>query len=312
MFMTKEELFRRQALPLEEKINMTCHAIEEFYLHYNGQVYLSFSGGKDSSVLLDIIKKNDYQYLFNADFIPTVFCDTGLEYPEVREHALNITDVVLQPEKNFRRIIQENGYPLISKEQSRYIRQAKHTNSEYLWNIRMGNIEGRTSGRISKKWQFLVEAPFEISEQCCDYIKKKPFHKYEKETKRKPILGTMAEESTLRMQWYLKNGCNSFEGGKEKSTPLGFWTEQDILKYIKENDVEIPSVYGQILQDEEGKFYTSGCERTGCMFCMFGVQYDESPNRFQKMKETHPKQWDYCINKLNLKEPLEYIGVDYE
>jgi hypothetical protein len=55
----------------------------------------------------------------------------------------------------------------------------------------------------------------------------------------------------------------------------------------------------------------TGLNRTGCMFCMFGVQRDKEPNRFQRMYYTHPKQWDYCINKLGLKEVLEYIHVPY-
>lgn len=47
------------------------------------------------------------------------------------------------------------------------------------------------------------------------------------------------------------------------------------------------------------------------MFCMYGVHLEKEPNRFQKMYYTHPKQWDYCINKLGLKEVLDYIHVSY-
>ena len=49
------------------------------------------------------------------------------------------------------------------------------------------------------------------------------------------------------------------------------------------------SVYGEILQDKKGKFYTTGAKRTGCMFCMFGVHTEKSPNKFELMRETHPK-----------------------
>ena len=47
------------------------------------------------------------------------------------------------------------------------------------------------------------------------------------------------------------------------------------------------------------------------MLCMYGVHLEKEPNRFQKMYYTHPKQWDYCINKLGLKEVLDYIHVSY-
>lgn len=61
----------------------------------------------------------------------------------------------------------------------------------------------------------------------------------------------------------------------------------------------------------ERKLYTTGCDRTGCMFCMFGVHLEKEPNRFQRMKITHPKQYDYCINKLGCGAVLDYIGVKY-
>lgn len=52
---TREELKQMQSLPLEIKIRMTERRIREWYEHYQGQVYVSFSGGKDSTVLADIV-----------------------------------------------------------------------------------------------------------------------------------------------------------------------------------------------------------------------------------------------------------------
>ena len=54
-----------------------------------------------------------------------------------------------------------------------------------------------------------------------------------------------------------------------------------------------------------------GYERTGCMFCMFGINYDGEENRFQKMKNTHPKQYDYCINHLGCGKVLDFMDIDY-
>ena len=95
------------------------------------------------------------------------------------------------------------------------------------------------------------------------------------------------------------------------SQPLSFWTEQDILNYIKSNNLKVASVYGNLIEDEKGKLSFDGCQRTGCMFCALGVHLEKGKNRFEKMKETHPKIYDYCINKLGLKEVLDFIGVKY-
>lgn len=77
-------------------------------------------------------------------------------------------------------------------------------------------------------------------------------------------------------------------------------------------DVPYCSVYGEIVRDAAGNLKTTKCDRTGCMYCMYGVHLEKSPNRFQRMKETHPKQYDFCMNKLGIKEVLEYINVPYE
>lgn len=117
---TYEDLYMLQALPLEVKILKTRKRIKEWVDHYGRDgIYVSFSGGKDSTVLLDIVRK-DYPDT------PAVFVDTGLEYPEVREFVKTIDNVtIVKPEKNFRQIIEECGYPFISKEVSNCVRGAR-------------------------------------------------------------------------------------------------------------------------------------------------------------------------------------------
>ena len=160
-------------------------------------------------------------------------------------------------------------------------------------------------------------APFEVSSQCCAVMKKRPAKKYEKETGRKAITGMMAAESASRMQQWVRHGCNAFGYTKRPtSSPMAFWTEQDVLEYIRRFSLSYASVYGDIVETPKG-LATTGCTRTGCMFCMFGCTQDGNPNRFQRMKETHPRQYDYCMRPveqkgLGLKEVLEYIGVPYE
>lgn len=111
----------------------------------------------------------------------------------------------------------------------------------------------------------------------------------------------------------MKAGCNSFT--TNKSNPLGFWTEQDILKYIHDNELPIAKVYGDVYQKDlfGSDFSLTGVDRTGCMFCMFGVHLEKGKNRFQRMKTTHPQIYDYCIRDsgLGLGKVLDFIGVPY-
>lgn len=104
-----------------------------------------------------------------------------------------------------------------------------------------------------------------------------------------------------------------YEGNKIKSQPLGFWNRQDVLRYVVENDVEICSVYGDIKQDQQGNYYTTGEQRTGCMFCGFGAHLEEEPNRFQRMAATHPKHYEICMNLksngVKYKDALETCGI---
>ena len=301
-----------QALPLERKIMITQARIIEWYSHYKGQVYVSFSGGKDSTVLLDIARKC-------FPDIPAVFCDTGLEYPEIREFVKTVENVTwIRPAKTFKQVILEHGYPVASKEISRKVHYAK---SGSPWAVKYITGEAKKDGRpsrycISKRWLNLVNAPFDVHDYCCYVMKKEPFSKYHKETKKFPIVATMADESNLRTQAWLKSGCNAFNHKKPMSKPMSFWTEQDVLQYIERFDIPYCSVYGDIVCNKGG-LRTTNCDRTGCMFCMFGCHMEKEPNRFQRMKNTHPKQYEYMLKPvseggLGLKEVLDYIGVPYE
>lgn len=297
------QLKQMQSLPLEVKTEKTKIRIKEWYEKFNGKVYISFSGGKDSLVLLYLVRS------LYPD-VPAVFIDTGLEYPEIRELVKTIDNVTwIKPKMHFTDVIDKYGFPFPSKEQAQYIQQYRNAKSEKTKDTRWnGNKYGQ--GKISEKWKFLIDAPFKVSEQCCNIMKKNPVKKYEKETGRKAIIGVMAEESSKRVQDYLRFGCNAFEAKRPISRPMGFWREKDVLLYLRKYKIPYASVYGDIVM-KEGKLKTTGVDRTGCMFCLFGIHLDNKPNRIQKMKFTHPKQYDYCINKLGVAKVLDYIGVKY-
>lgn len=303
------QLKQMQGLPLEVKIEKTKLRIREWYEHWEGMVYVSFSGGKDSTVLLYLARQ------LYPDII-AVFIDTGLEYPEIKQFVKTIDNVkTIIPKMPFNNVIEKYGYPVISKEQSQFIQQYKNAKSEKTKHTRLyGNKWGM--GKISEKWKFLLNAPFKISDRCCEIMKKRPVKQYEKETGLKPFIGTMASESSKRVQDYLKTGCNAFDVKRKISKPLGFWTEQDVLEYLDVFKLPYASVYGDITikQKEDGSTSRkcSGVDRTGCVFCMYGIHLEKGVNRFQRMKESHPQLHGYCIDKLGCGEVLDYINVPYQ
>lgn len=321
------ELTQKQSLPLDIKIRMTEQRIRDWYDYFGGDVYVSFSGGKDSTVLLDICRR-----LFPN--VEAVFVDTGLEYPEIRDFVKTKENVTcLHPVKwnrhtrkyertNFRNVIKEHGYPVISKEVAECIEEARKgiANNNGTYTYRIQKLDGTAKQKNGSpsafnipQWKFLIDAPFKISTTCCKVMKKAPFHSFEKETGKKPFIATMASESRLRKKTWLSHGCNAFDKKTPSSQPMSFWTEQDVLTYLLTYNIEYSSVYGDIVE-QNGKLKTTKCDRTGCMFCMFGCHLEAEPNRFQMMKKTHPKQYEYCMKSiedggLGLDEILTFLNV---
>jgi len=308
---TNEELKEMQSWPLERKIQVTQTRILEWGQHYNEQIYVAFSGGKDSTVLLDLVRRV-------YPNTPAVFIDTGVEYPEVREFIKTVPNVRWQkPGMGFKRVLEEYGYPIISKNVSQRIYEArKYPDSKI---PRMFDADDPYSQRYGRqfsmaKWKWLLDSDIPISHMCCNVMKKAPSKKFEKETGLKPILGLLAEESALRKTEWMKDGCNAFNNKRPTSRPMSFWTEQDVLAYIVRFNIPYCSIYGEILQNLVGEYYTTGVKRTGCIYCGFGCHLESYPNHFQLLKETHPRQWDYCMRSkedggLGMREVMEFIGV---
>jgi len=301
-----------QRLPLSRKIQITTARIIEWYQHYDGQVYVAFSGGKDSTVLLDIVRR------IYPD-VPCVFADTGLEFPEVRQFAMSVENVtVVHPEMNFRKVIETYGYPIVSKHVADCVEYGRNPNS-LRWRMLHGEVK-RSNGTRSEfnceKWCYLLDAPFKISSKCCNVMKKRPMKKYSKSTGRKPIIATMASEGRYRRAAWFRQGCNAFDSNNPSSQPMSFWTENDVLEYLYTHKIPYASVYGEIVKTDKG-WTTTGEHRTGCVFCAFGVHMEKEPNRFQCLKVTHPKLWNYCMNPweehgLGMGRVLKYMGIKCE
>ena len=285
-----------QQLELEDKIALTQLYVQHWYDFWDGDVGVSFSGGLDSSVLLHLAR------LVYPD-MRAFFVDTGLEYPEIKEHVKRTPGVTtVRPKMSFRQVIDRYGWPVVSKRVSQYVKEVQRARGETATKrLRLTGIrsDGTYSplGKIPNKWQYLVDAPFYISDTCCKALKHRPLKDVPH-----PFVGIRAEESHQRELTFADFGVNGYEMAEPRSTPIIFWRELDIWDYIDEFGVQYASCY-------EGDDAVS---RTGCMFCLFGVHMEPEPNRFQMMAKTHPKHYQYCIDKLGVGEVLDYIGVAYK
>ena len=333
---TKEYLAELQGYPLSMKLALTRQRIREWIHRYGTDgVYVSFSGGKDSTVLLHIVRE------IYPD-VKAVFVDTGLEYPEIRQFVRTFENVDwIKPKKNFRQVIEDYGYPFPSKEVAQTVYEAKKrilrgevTAGHRLKKLNGEAIDKKTGKRSTyniPQWKFLLDSPFMFSHLCCNNMKKSPAKGYEKKTGRKPITAQMASESRLRTQRWLQNGCNAFNAKRKISNPMSFWTEQDVLLYIYQNNIPIAPVYGNVVKETEVEgqldfedleifdlgrptLKTTGCKRTGCMFCGFGCHMEaEGEGRFERLKVTHPKIYDYIMRPwdeggLNYKEVIDWLN----
>lgn len=292
-----EELREKQGWSLDQKIDHSLGVIDQFLSRVEGKAYVSFSGGKDSTVMLDLCR------IIKPD-IKAVFCNTGNEYPdivrfvrEIKQGGANIE--IIYPKMKPKDVFLKYGFPLVSKEQSQFIREAKHTKSEKLRRMRIEGFDGekKLKVKISKKWLPLIGCEFDISEQCCKKLKKDPFHKYEKDSGLCAIRGEMASESYLRTSQYIRRGgCNSFsDTGKGKgSFPLSIWMDRDIYEYIEKRNIKIADIYHK------------GATRTGCMFCGFGCHL-KGDDRFELIKNQYPKMYDMFTAYTN--NGIKYIDA---
>ena len=294
---------------------MTERRIVEFVEMYGlDGVYVSFSGGKDSAVLLHICRK------LYPD-IQAVFLDTWLEFPEIREFVKTFDNVVfIKPTKSMKEIVKEDGWCFPSKDVAHtiyYYRLGKEWADKKLNGLDKNGNYSKFRQQY-KKWLPLAESTIPISHKCCLDMKEIPVQVYERKTKRHPLLALMAEESQRREQAYLRTGCNSFNSGRPQSKPLGFWSEQDILNYIRLNNLPIASPYGKIIKMSnhkqlfcsECKYTTSKEKRTGCMFCPIACHLDKF-TKFERLKKSHPKIYDFCMEELNEKELIDFVKNNY-
>ena len=234
---------------------------------------ISFSGGKDSTVLKHLVESIEPN-------IKSVFCNTGVEYNSIVKFVNTFDVITVKPKRSFPDIIKTYGFPVISKEQSRYISDIRNPNViQKTKDIRLGD----GNFRISTKWRWILDTNIAISDKCCYHLKKTPLKKLNYYY----FTGERIEESNLRKQRYHR--CIM----PEKCIPLRLWSDSLIDKYIKYHNIKICDIYKHE-------------RRTGCKFCLYGIHLEPRPNRIDRLKFLEPKSYKFAkaIGIVDLMEQI--------
>lgn len=332
----KDNFYSMKYQPYELKPSFSMKRVYQWHRYWDGKIYVSFSGGADSTVLAYIVCEAYMQYGLDGT-LPLVFSDTGMEFPEIRAFVKDYADwlrqkfpdldielVIIRPKHSFKWICEHKGFPIISKDTAGKIRKLRHGNlgQRYRNYLLHGDERGKF-GMLAKKWQYLADKtmmPADISEVCCDILKKEPFKRYVKATGRQAMIGITQDESFRRENQYNHTGCNVYDGTTIKSQPLGFWPKQEILQYIADNNLPVCSVYGDLIKDTNGNWHFTREQRTGCVLCGFRCHLETEPNRIQRLRtsenEIHQKMCEHglsiCNNGMTYEEALNYCGIKTE
>lgn len=330
------EMQALQALPYEIKVRKAKQRVREFIqgcdqLGFNTHVSV---GGLDSITLLCLIRS------MNID-IPAISVSTLEDKSIIRVHKeLGVT--MLKPLKAKHEILQEEGFPVISKKIATKI-MALQDPTENNATIRHAIITGEcgekghfatnSAMQLPKRWLELFGGyenenegtdyqvpPFKVSSKCCEIMKEKPCDIWAKENNSKPFLGLMASEGGRRQEALEEHGCNYFGKTTIRSAPFAPFLRNDLLQLALDLNVPVPEIYGKIVQDPNGNLRTTGAQRTGCEMCGFGIHMEKRPHRFDKLYDRNPKAWDYWMNRCCTDENgnkygwglvLDYIGVEW-
>lgn len=325
-----------QSLPYEIKVKKAKQRIKEFIygcdqLGYNTHISV---GGLDSITLLCLIRS------MNID-IPAISVSV-LEDKSIIQVHKQLGVIMLKPLKTKHEILQEEGFPVISKKIATKI-MALQDPTENNATIRHAIITGEcgekghfaTNSRMQlpKKWLELFGGyeneneetnykvpPFKVSSKCCEIMKERPCDMWAKENNSKPFLGLMASEGGRRQEALEEHGCNYFGKTTIRSAPFAPFLRNDLLQLALDLNVPVPEIYGHIERDPNGNLKTTGAQRTGCEMCGFGVHMEKRPHRFDKLYDRNTKAWDYWMNKCCTDDNgnkygwglvLDYIGVEW-
>ena len=344
--LSQDEINRREhyeelvkLMPFKDKVEWAKKRIKEFLNECEKdqsikEITVSFSGGKDSTVLLDLVLKTHQQIKCKIPIVmvyateitfPSTFKfieDINRKYQKEYEYLKNVQ--IVKPKKTWMEILSQNGYPIYSKQVSTLINRVKKSKTKnnltkWFFGIDIKNTS-TAKFRLSKNRLFLLDdmmlynwpklnkqqkeyfkkynEKYFFSEKCCDFIKGNLKH-----DKRPSFIGTMAQESELRKKSWIKAGCNIFNKTGYKSRPLSIWTTKDIWQYISEYKLEINPAYGYVKTKKYNE-QNLRFERLGCTSCPYGSFMEQKAIR-KLIKEK------YNINNYKTMNRFEILKEEY-
>lgn len=334
----KAQMTAMQNLPYEVKVKRAELRAREFIerLDDMGKTAHVSVGGLDSITLLVFLRS------IGLD-IPAVSV-SALEDKSIQKVHKELGVIRIAPGKSKKEILQEYGFPVISKkiagriellqnptEKNKTVRHAIITGECG----EQGHFAKNSRMKLPNKWLELFAgyenenegvdyqiAPFKVSNKCCLYMKEQPCDHWAKEHNSAPFLGLMASEGGQREESLVEHGCNYFGKTVIRSAPFAPFLRQDLLQLALDLKVPVPEIYGEIRRKSDGKLYTTKAQRTGCNMCGFGIHLEKRPHRFDRLRERNPKEWEFWMyrcctdpktgEKYGWGRVLDYIGVGWE
>ena len=258
------------------------HRITTLYYQTNGYCYLGFSGGKDSTIVLALIKQLELG-------IPAVFCDTRIELDATYNFVRWVNDnyypvKIIQPEKSFSQVLKEYGKPVKSKLRSHVLRAYQNNpeckSAKQLFNKKVYRVS------IANKDFHILHPDFKIkvSPACCDVLKKKPFATYAIENDMEGYFtgeriaegGARAAQAEKRVKEG-KSICTKISGNYIAKAPIIDWSDEMVEEFIRRENVPLSEAYTKY-----------GMKRTGCCCCPFSKELDED---LKTMWEHEPQKY---------------------
>lgn len=268
-------------LLLFDRLEVIKTTNQKYDLEHNA--YLSFSGGKDSTIL---------HYLLDMALpdnkIPRVFINTGIEYNDIVKFVKELASkderfVIIQPTKPIKQVLETYGYPFKSKEHSLRVDQFnKGHNKNYIVKYTTGyEINGKKSAFVCPKillYQFKERGKYHYSNLCCQKLKKEPAHKWAKANNKSIVItGMRAEEGGNRKRL----GCIITQNGKvAKFHPLIKVDEQWENWFIERERVQLCKLY----------YPPYNFDRTGCKGCPFSLHLQEQLDTMAQYLPNERKQ----------------------
>ena len=271
-------------LTLFDRIEVIKATNQKYDLENNA--YLSFSGGKDSTILhylLDMALPNNN--------IPRVYIDTGIEYQAIREFVMELASkdkrfTIIKPTRPIKPTLEKYGYPFKSKQHSHNIAIYQHSGLTKAVKVYLG-LDTTKSGkkailnRCPKQLEYNFTKDFKIkcSELCCKKLKKEPSSNWAKENNKTITLtGMRAEEGGARKTL----GCiiTNKDGSLHKFHPLVKVNDEWENWFIESQKIELCKLY----------LPPYNFKRTGCKGCPFSLDLQEQLEIMEKYLPNERKQ----------------------